>query len=58
MEEIKRCRRCHRELKDEQSKELGFGKICYTKYMNRTKTYLFDMGVNHEIITKKGIQEN
>lgn len=33
MEEIKICRRCHRRLKDLESKERGFGKTCYKKYL-------------------------
>lgn len=47
------CRKCHRVLKDEQSKKLGFGPICYKKYLNRKKVYLFDMEVPDEIITKE-----
>ena len=45
IEEYKKvlCRKCHRELKDEQSRKLGFGPICYKKYMNKRKSYLFDM---------------
>lgn len=42
------CRRCHRKLTDEKSKTLGFGKICYKKYLQRKKTYLFEMEVNNE----------
>lgn len=37
------CKRCHRKLKDETSKKLGFGKVCYEKYINKQKTYLFDI---------------
>lgn len=39
------CRRCHRKLKDEKSKQLGFGKICYLKYIKSTQhnNYLFDI---------------
>lgn len=37
------CKRCHRELKDEKSKNLGYGPICYKKYLKVHKTYLFDM---------------
>lgn len=37
------CRRCHRKLLSEESKKLGFGKTCYKKYMQRKKTYLFEM---------------
>ena len=44
------CKRCHRKLKDIHSRELGFGKICYEKYKNNTKIYLFSMGDNNEVI--------
>ena len=49
-EEIILCRRCHRKLKDEESKKLGFGKICYQKYKKRNHNYLFDI--------PKGDEEN
>lgn len=42
----KLCNRCHRELKDSKSKELGFGPTCYKKYLKSKKVYLFDMEVN------------
>lgn len=45
--DTKKCRRCHRKLTDEQSKKLGFGKICYKKYLSETKNYLFDIEVNN-----------
>lgn len=45
MEENKICKRCHRKLKDEKSKELGFGPICYQKYLQRQKSYLFDFEI-------------
>lgn len=32
-----RCRRCGRKLKNEESIELGFGTICYQKYLAETK---------------------
>ena len=38
----KYCKRCHRELKDEKSKELGYGKICYNKIKLLNKNYLFE----------------
>lgn len=45
------CKRCHRKLKDDKSKELGFGPICYEKHLNKHKSYLFNMEeLNHEII--------
>lgn len=53
LDENKICKRCHRKLKDDKSKELGFGPICYKKYLQRQKSYLFDMNeneVNNEII--------
>ena len=49
------CKRCHRPLKDEISKKLGFGRICYQKYLNRKKVYLFDMEVHDEAITKRTV---
>ncbi len=39
----KYCKRCHRELKDEKSKQLGYGKICYKKINLQNKNYLFEM---------------
>lgn len=36
------CNRCHRPLKTEQSKKLGFGATCYKKYLQKKKVYLFD----------------
>lgn len=45
------CKRCHRKLKDEASKQLGFGKTCYKKYCRRKPTYLFEVNTN-EIINK------
>ena len=55
MEEIMEkniCRRCHRKLRDEKSKELGFGKVCYKKYLSRKKVYLFEMEETNETIIK------
>ena len=34
------CKRCHRKLKDEISKKLGYGKICYQK-IKKHNNYLF-----------------
>jgi len=48
--EKKICKRCHRELKDTKSKILGFGPICYKKYLQTQKNYLFEMEVDNEII--------
>ena len=42
----KLCNRCHRELKDDKSKQLGFGPICYKKYLQKQKIYLFDLVTN------------
>lgn len=50
MEPIEHCRRCHRKLKDEKSRQLGFGKTCYEKYLKRKKAYLFEMEVVNETI--------
>lgn len=43
-EEIIFCKRCHRKLKDDESKKIGFGKICYKKQLKLkdNKNYLFD----------------
>lgn len=30
-EEIKRCGRCNRKLKDAQSKERGYGPVCWSR---------------------------
>ena len=49
-EKYKYCNRCHRKLIDEKSKKLGFGKVCYKKYLAKKKTYLFEMEEIHEII--------
>ena len=41
------CRRCGRELKSRQAKELGFGITCYRKYMKEclrsTRKHLFNI---------------
>lgn len=34
------CKRCNRKLKDEISKKLGYGKICYQK-IKKHNNYLF-----------------
>lgn len=46
------CKRCHRKLKDTESRKRGFGDICYQKYIEKQKTYLFEVNDN-EVITKK-----
>ena len=43
-----------REVYD-KSRALGFGPICYEKYLKQQKTYLFEMGDNYEVINKAGI---
>lgn len=45
-EEVKYCRRCHRKLKDDKSRQLGFGPVCYEKQLINQKNYLFTMEVN------------
>lgn len=41
------CRRCNRKLKDTESVERGFGKICYRKYMaENTMKPLFEVKKN------------
>lgn len=37
------CRRCHRRLRDIESIKLGFGKVCYEKYNQSKKNYLFEI---------------
>lgn len=44
------CRRCHRKLKTEESKRLGFGKTCYKKYLARKRTYLFEMNCEENVM--------
>lgn len=41
------CNRCHRPLKTEQSKKLGFGATCYKKYLQKKKIYLFEFPYNN-----------
>ena len=50
-EQINICKRCHRRLKDNQSTTLGFGPICYKKYLEKQKVYLFD--IKEELCQKK-----
>lgn len=50
MEETVFCKRCHKKLKNEEQKKLGFGKICYAKYLKRKRAYLFEMEVSNETI--------
>ena len=39
------CKRCHRKLTDLKSIELGYGRLCYKKYIedSQAKMYLFDI---------------
>ena len=53
MEENTICRRCHRKLTDAESKKLGFGKICYKKYLARKRNYLFDIDMNTMKVREK-----
>ena len=49
MKEYINCLRCGRKLKTEESKLLGFGKICYEKWNKETASKpLFNMGVCDE----------
>ena len=42
-EEISICKRCHRKLKDEKSKKLGYGITCYKKVSKRNSLFLFEL---------------
>lgn len=44
------CKRCHRKLKDIESRKRGFGSICYEKYLKNKQTYLFEVNDNEIII--------
>ncbi len=46
------CHRCHRKLKDDESKKRGFGKVCYEKYIKQKINYLFEMRDTNEIVNK------
>ena len=39
----KYCKRCHRELKNIEAKELGYGKICYAKICRNNCPNLFEI---------------
>ena len=47
------CLRCGRKLKNEESRKLGFGKVCWEKYNANTQIKLFN---TEEILneTEKG----
>lgn len=46
MKLYERCIRCGRKLKNEESKELGFGKVCWEKWNAEINAKpLFDTGV-------------
>lgn len=47
------CRRCHRKLKDNISIKLGFGPVCYQKYLQKQTNYLFEMEAYDETIKQK-----
>ena len=36
-QEYKNCLRCGRKLKSEESKKLGFGKVCWEKWQHETE---------------------
>ena len=36
--ECDRCLRCGRKLKTQETRKLGFGKVCYEKYLVRSET--------------------
>ena len=40
---IKYCKRCYRPLKDEKSRECGYGRICLQKIQINKINYLFEM---------------
>lgn len=42
-EDKKYCKRCHRELKSEKSRKLGYGDVCYKKSINCKSLYLFEL---------------
>ena len=52
-QDIEYCKRCHRKLKDEKSRKLGYGKVCYNKINQNNKNYLFNLEDINEIIIKK-----
>ena len=43
------CRRCGRKLKDENSKKLGYGKVCYAKIKKQNCEFLFEMEKENEV---------
>lgn len=46
MKLYERCIRCGRKLKNEESKKLGFGKVCFEKWYHEVNAKpLFDTGV-------------
>ena len=48
--EYSNCLRCGRKLKSEESKKLGFGKICFEKWQHETEAKkLFDMENANEL---------
>ena len=56
-----RCRRCGRKLKSLESKQLGFGSVCYQKYLTRKQPIpLFKLNVagkEDKMIRDKQIEE-
>ena len=56
MEHIK-CLRCGRRLKSEQSRELGYGQICWEKTQHNNKNYnLFT--VSRDVVDSVILDEN
>lgn len=49
----KYCKRCHRELKSDESKRLGYGKTCYARINRHQSLYLFEVEDSKCLDTKK-----
>ena len=48
-QEYKNCLRCGRKLKSEESKKLGFGKVCWEKWQHETEAKkLFGLEYDNE----------
>lgn len=39
-----RCLRCHRKLKNEEARKIGYGKICLEKSKHNNQKPLFEVG--------------
>lgn len=54
--EVKYCKRCNRELKSIESKEIGFGPVCLKKVQAMQKQQrLFEMNGNKQLTMFKDI---